>query len=132
MRIIDPSSYDARQAADRLVSMRELNLGGASAVPRVVQILEEGGRYLVSVNFIVGLRPEAIDDVFEGVERRQFAKPEGGGRFRCCICGRDTTDAFDYIEVQLSTDFNDSIQRLGAHASCLNDALHTDIRVEIV
>jgi hypothetical protein len=41
-------------------------------------------------------------------------------RLTCCICGIDTGEAVDYVEMALTTDYTEGFQVLGAHAACLN------------
>ncbi|CAG6394283.1 flagellar hook-length control protein FliK [Streptomyces cocklensis] len=52
-------------------------------------------------------------------------------RLRCCICGDDTTDADDYVQLTLTADGSDAQQALGAHAEHLNQALAPGFTVEV-
>ncbi len=49
---------------------------------------------------------------------------------RCCVCGGETTDAFDYVLVAVTADYTDGEQWLGAHAACLNSVLAAGFTVE--
>jgi hypothetical protein len=53
------------------------------------------------------------------------------GRLPCCVCGRLTDDAIDYVVVRLTTDYNDGTQFLGAHAACLNSVFTPGLSVEV-
>lgn len=52
-------------------------------------------------------------------------------RLRCCVCGRDTADALDYVVLEVTTDHVDTRQWLGAHAECLNGVLAPGFSVEV-
>lgn len=52
-------------------------------------------------------------------------------RLRCSICGLGTSDAIDYVELSLETDYTDGFQCLGAHAACLNSVLADGFAVEV-
>lgn len=59
-----------------------------------------------------------------------MGKPDN--RYMCCVCGSHEMDeAFDYVELYITTDYNDNFQYLGAHASCLNGVLHSKVSIEI-
>jgi hypothetical protein len=51
-------------------------------------------------------------------------------RLRCCICGRGTEDAVDYVEASLTTDYTDGFQVPGSHAACLNSVVAEGFAVE--
>lgn len=52
-------------------------------------------------------------------------------RLRCCICGDDTADADDYVQLTLTAEGTDAQQALGAHARHLNDVLAAGFSVEV-
>ncbi|WUH90795.1 hypothetical protein OG900_12265 [Streptomyces sp. NBC_00433] len=52
-------------------------------------------------------------------------------RLRCCICGDDTADADDYVQLTLSADGSGARQALGAHAEHLNQVLAPGYSVEV-
>ncbi|MFS8499957.1 MAG: hypothetical protein FWJ70_17360 [Micromonosporaceae bacterium] len=52
-------------------------------------------------------------------------------RLRCCICGGDTTDAEDYVLLELTAFPGQASQWLGAHAEHLNRVLAAGFEVEI-
>ncbi|MBT2392326.1 hypothetical protein J7E87_23615 [Streptomyces sp. ISL-1] len=52
-------------------------------------------------------------------------------RLRCCVCGRDTFDATDYVHLELTAQHVDTRQFLGAHAECLNGVLAQGFTVEV-
>lgn len=53
------------------------------------------------------------------------------GRLRCCICGLDTTEADDYVQLTLSTEATIARQVFGAHAACLDGVMAGGFRVEV-
>jgi hypothetical protein len=53
-------------------------------------------------------------------------------RLRCCICGRETEDANDYVQLTLSTDTSESIQYFGAHAAHLSEVFALGFNIEIL
>ncbi len=52
-------------------------------------------------------------------------------RMRCCICGGDTADAADYVEVEVTSEGSDARQFFGAHAAHLNAAMASGFVVEV-
>ncbi|SHN32008.1 hypothetical protein [Actinacidiphila paucisporea] len=52
-------------------------------------------------------------------------------RLRCCVCGDDTTDADDYVQLTVSAEGSDARQALGAHAEHLNQVLARGFSVEV-
>jgi hypothetical protein len=52
-------------------------------------------------------------------------------RLRCCICGGETTDAEDYVLLELTAAPGIASQWLGAHAEHLNSVLAEGFRVEV-
>jgi hypothetical protein len=52
-------------------------------------------------------------------------------RLRCCICGDDTTDADDYVLLEVTSDASGARQFLGAHAEHLNTVLAKGFTVEV-
>lgn len=52
-------------------------------------------------------------------------------RLRCCICGEDTTDASDYVEMQLRVEDSEGTQFFGAHAEHLTGAMAPGFEVEV-
>lgn len=53
-------------------------------------------------------------------------------RLACAICGLDTAEAVDYVEMSLTTDYSDGFQVLGSHAACLNGVLdHGTVEVHL-
>ena len=52
-------------------------------------------------------------------------------RLRCCICGDDTTDASDYVQITLTAEPSKAQQILGAHAEHLNRVLAPGFSVEV-
>ncbi len=52
-------------------------------------------------------------------------------RLACCVCGTETDDSPDYVEMEIVTDGQSpASQVLGAHAECLNRVLADGFRVE--
>lgn len=68
--------------------------------------------------------------------QRESEVPEGWEvemteqRLRCCLCGRDTSDALDYVRLEITSEDVDTRQFLGAHAECLNGVLAAGFTVE--
>ena len=52
-------------------------------------------------------------------------------RLRCMICGRNTSEAPDYIKLAVSTEISDTEQFFGAHASCLESVMASGFHVEV-
>jgi hypothetical protein len=52
-------------------------------------------------------------------------------RLTCCICGIDTGEAVDYVEMSLTTDYTDGFQVLGVHAACLNGVTRDGFVIEV-
>ena len=52
-------------------------------------------------------------------------------RLRCCFCGGSTDGSEDYVLVELTAQFSDARQWLGAHAEHLNSVLAEGFSVEV-
>ncbi len=52
-------------------------------------------------------------------------------RLQCCFCGEGTTDAADYVEIEVTSEASDARQFFGAHASHLNSAMAAGFTVEV-
>ncbi|TDD96858.1 hypothetical protein E1298_02180 [Actinomadura rubrisoli] len=52
-------------------------------------------------------------------------------RLRCCVCGDDTADASDYVQITLTAEPSAAQQVLGAHAEHLNQILAPGFSVEV-
>ncbi|MFE3166039.1 hypothetical protein [Streptomyces sp. NPDC059224] len=52
-------------------------------------------------------------------------------RLLCCVCGRSTDDADDYVLLGISAPGTPTVQWLGAHAEHLNRALARGFSVDV-
>lgn len=52
-------------------------------------------------------------------------------RLRCCVCGGSTDGSEEYVLVELTAQFSDARQWLGAHAKHLNSVLAEGFSVEV-
>lgn len=125
MVLIDDSAYNARDAATAFVKDRQIVLP-RNAVPKVVAIEVDDDRAELTLSFLVGLDGETTDSVFRGLNRDQFTIESRGAVNRslpCCICGTGTRDAFDYVDIEVTSRSRPGFQRFGAHAACLEGVM---------
>ncbi|MFF3323646.1 hypothetical protein [Streptomyces sp. NPDC002889] len=69
-------------------------------------------------------------DVLDRIGRRQKMTSMTQQPLRCCVCGRDTFDATDYVAMELTVEHVDTRQFFGAHAECLNGVMAPGFTVE--
>jgi hypothetical protein len=52
-------------------------------------------------------------------------------RLLCCVCGRSTDKASNYVHLRITAEGTEARQFLGAHAECLDKALAPGFSVEV-
>jgi hypothetical protein len=67
----------------------------------------------------------------EKIPGREALMMKVSERLRCCVCGTDTRDAADYVEIELRTESTAASQFFGAHAAHLNAVMADGFVVEV-